>query len=75
MNFSEWDKYDKKKQEKKLEAIIEVVEEGEMPLSMYTIIHKDAVLDTVRINILKEWVKPGSTRDEYLLNETNRGKD
>ena len=75
LNFSEWDKYDEQKKAKKLDGIIEMVEEGEMPLSMYTIIHKDAILDTVRINILKEWVKPGSTRDEYLLNGSNREKD
>lgn len=75
LNFSEWDKYDEKKREKKLDGIIEVVEEGEMPLSMYTIIHKEAILDTVQINILKEWVKPGSTTDEYLINGINRDKD
>ena len=75
LNFSEWDKYDEKKRDKKLEAIIEAVEEGEMPLSVYTLLHNDAILDTARINILKEWVKPGSTRDDYLLNGSNREKD
>ena len=75
LNFSEWDKYDNKKREKKLDGIIEMVEEGEMPLSMYTIIHKDAILDTVKINILKEWVKPGSNKEESLINDIIREKD
>ena len=75
LNFSEWDKYDNKKREKKLDGIIEVVEEGEMPLSIYTIIHKDAILDTEKINILKEWVKPGSSKEESLINDIKREKD
>ena len=75
LNFSEWDKYDEKKKEKKLDGIIEMVTEGEMPLPMYLMIHKDAKLDTVRINILKEWVKPGSSKEESFGIEKNEEKD
>jgi len=75
LNFSEWDKYDEKKKEKKLDGIIEMVTEGEMPLTTYLMIHKDAKLDTVKINILKEWVKPGSSKEDSLINSINRKKD
>ena len=75
LNFSEWDKYDEQKKAKKLDGIIEMVEEGEMPLPMYTLIHKDAILDTVRINILKEWVKPGSTKEDSFGIEYKKEKD
>jgi len=75
LNFSEWDKYDEKKREKKLDGIIEMVEEGEMPLSFYIITHKDATLDTARLNILKEWVKPGSSKEDSFGIENKKEKD
>ncbi len=38
LNFSEWDKYDDEKRAKNLMAeMIEEIEEGEMPLSNYTL--------------------------------------
>lgn len=57
INFSEWDKYDEKKKLKKLDGIREMVEEGEMPLPMYTFIHTDAKLSTEKIRLIKDWVK------------------
>jgi Haem-binding domain len=33
------------------------VEEGEMPLNSYTLIHKHAVLSPEQISSLKEWAK------------------
>ncbi len=44
LNFSEFGTYTAKKQAHKLEECYELVEKGEMPLSSYTIIHKEAVL-------------------------------
>ena len=44
LNFSEFVTYMPKKQAHKLEECYELIEKGEMPLSSYTIIHKDAVL-------------------------------
>ena len=44
LNFSEFGTYTPKKQAHKLEECYELIEKGEMPLSSYTIIHKDAVL-------------------------------
>lgn len=39
LNFSAWDSYTEKEQLHKLAEVYEEVEEGEMPLKMYTIIH------------------------------------
>lgn len=38
-NVSQWDSYDTKKRDHKLEELIEEVEEGEMPLDSYTWLH------------------------------------
>jgi len=39
LNFSDWNSYPAKRQLHKLAEVYEEVEEGEMPLKMYTIIH------------------------------------
>lgn len=39
LNLSNWDAYNLKKKDHKLDELIEEVEEGEMPLSSYTIAH------------------------------------
>ena len=44
LNFSEFGNYKVKKQAKKLDECAELIENGEMPLYSYTIIHKEAVL-------------------------------
>lgn len=41
LNFSAWESYSVKKKEHKLEEVIEMVEEGEMPLESFTWIHGD----------------------------------
>lgn len=58
LNFSEFGTYTPKKQAHKLEECYELIEKGEMPLSSYTIIHKEAVLSeaqkTELVNYFKE---------------------
>ena len=56
LNFTEWNKYDEKRKEKKLDGVAEMVEEGDMPLSSYTLMHPDSKLDQSKINVIKEWV-------------------
>ena len=41
LNFSEWGNYEVKRANHKLEETFEEVEEGEMPLNSYTLIHGD----------------------------------
>jgi len=44
LNFSEFGGYSVRKQKSKLKSIVSQVEKGEMPLSSYTLIHRDARL-------------------------------
>ena len=75
VNFSEWDKYDEKKKEKKLEHIIDMVEEGEMPLPNYLIMHSDAKLDPTRIKALKDWVAGNDSSEDKLRYEHDHDDD
>jgi|WetSurMetagenome_2_1015567.scaffolds.fasta_scaffold194804_2 hypothetical protein len=69
VNFSEWDKYDEKKKAKKLEAMIEDVEEGEMPLPKYILMHKEAELDQSKIKIIKDWVNSNREQNKPVRYE------
>lgn len=57
LNFNEFATYAPRRQYKKLEEIIEQVREGEMPLSSYTIIHRNAVLNSNQIDALSAWAR------------------
>jgi len=67
LNFSEWSNYSNKKKDHKLEEIIEVLDEEEMPLNEYTWTHKEAKLTQVQKNAVIEWVK--KSRILYQLNQ------
>ncbi len=56
LNFSDFKLYSQKKKDHKLEEIKEEVLGKEMPLESYTLIHKNAVLTNVQINIISNWV-------------------
>jgi Haem-binding domain len=55
INFDEFASYSLRRQYKKLEEINEQVKENEMPLSSYTLIHKDAVLNKEQKLTLSSW--------------------
>lgn len=57
LNFSEFGTYTPKKQAHKLEECYELIKKGEMPLSSYTIIHKDAVLTEAQQTELVSYFK------------------
>jgi hypothetical protein len=57
LNFSEFKTYKPKRQKHKLEEIAEQVNEHEMPLSSYTLIHKNAVLTPEQNVALVNWAK------------------
>lgn len=57
LNFSEFKTYKPKRQKHKLEEIAEQVNEHEMPLSSYTLIHKNAVLTPEQNVALVSWAK------------------
>ncbi len=55
INFSEFATYRIGRQYKKLEEIMDQVKEDEMPLSSYTIIHKNAILSPEKKLALRNW--------------------
>ncbi len=55
INFDEFATYRLRRQYHKMEELIEQVKEGEMPLSSYTLIHKDAKLTDAEKATLTEW--------------------
>ncbi len=57
LNFSEYATYKKKRQLHKLDEIAEMVEEHEMPLSSYTLIHTNAKLTAEQQSRLITWAK------------------
>ncbi len=57
LNFSEWGTYTEKRKNHKLEECIEMVEEGEMPMSSYTIMHENAKLTDAQKLQLVEFFK------------------
>ena len=67
LNFSTWADSTPKRQEHKLEEICEVVEDREMPLKNYLLLHPSAKLSDVDRRRLCEW--SSGWRAEY------RGKD
>ncbi len=57
LNFNEFTTYRLYKQYHKLEELIEEVEEDEMPLSSYTLIHRNADLNDEQKTALINWAK------------------
>ena len=67
LNFSEWDKYDNKKKDHKLEEVVETVESAEMPLTEYTWTHAHARLSDQQRAAVIEWAE--KTRLLYELGQ------
>lgn len=57
LNFSEFATYKRKRQLHKLDEIAEMIEEHEMPLSSYLIIHRNAKLSETQEQLLITWAK------------------
>jgi hypothetical protein len=55
LDFSEFLTYSPKKAHHKMEEVIEMVKEGEMPLNSYLWVHKDAKLSADQKKLLTDW--------------------
>ncbi|GAC1314040.1 MAG: heme-binding domain-containing protein [Mucilaginibacter sp.] len=64
LNFDAFGTYSSRKQRSKLRAIGESLDEGSMPLSSYTLIHRKAALSKEDKALLMNWVK--QTSDSLL---------
>ncbi len=60
LNFSDWSDLSKRKKVKYFKEIAELVEEREMPMKIYTVIHRDAALSDEEIKTLTDWTKAQS---------------
>jgi hypothetical protein len=57
LNFSEFAAYAPKRAVHKMEEVMDTVTEHEMPLSSYTLIHRDARLTDEQIKLLADWAE------------------
>lgn len=57
LNFSEWDTYSERKQKRLITSIKKQIETKKMPMSSYTLMHKDAQLNDHQIKTLAQWLK------------------
>ncbi len=57
LNFSIWGTYKEERKTHKLDEMFGEVEEGEMPLSSYTLMHGEAKLTAEQKTALVEWLK------------------
>lgn len=55
LNFSEFGNYTLRRQKNKLRGIEEAIDKGDMPLSSYIILHKDAKLNDAEKKKLVDW--------------------
>lgn len=62
LNFSNWADLSKRKKIKILNEMAEEIEKKNMPLEVYTVIHKDAILSEEEIETISNWTKSVSTR-------------
>ncbi|PWN65586.1 heme-binding domain-containing protein [Chryseobacterium viscerum] len=56
LNFSEWDTYSSRKQERLLNSIKEQIVNRKMPLSSYTLMHRKAKLSDDEIKKITDWL-------------------
>ncbi|MNK64577.1 hypothetical protein D3C87_838220 [compost metagenome] len=57
LNFNHWSSYSNRKQSRLLQAIKKQIESREMPLSSYTLLHKNSKLDDAQIKTLVNWLE------------------
>ncbi|MEO6039967.1 MAG: heme-binding domain-containing protein [Saprospiraceae bacterium] len=74
LNFSEFVAYNLRRQYRKFEEMDEQVREGEMPLSSYTLIHRDAILSPEQQRAIVTWTSAmqDSLRAHYPMDSLVR---
>lgn len=56
LNFNEWDTYSSRRKNSKLKSIIGQIEDDEMPLTSYTLVHREAKLSETEKKTVLDWV-------------------
>ncbi len=57
LNLSEFGDYSDRRKASKLKSFIRQVEQNEMPLESYTLIHRDAKISDSEKELLLNWIK------------------
>ena len=57
INFSEWQNLTSEQQDRIKHHVVGAVEKGFMPLPIYTKMHRQAVVDSSELKILKSWIE------------------
>lgn len=57
LNFDEFGSYTKRRQNSKLKSIVNQVEDGEMPLTSYKLLHSEARLTKIQKNRIIDYIK------------------
>lgn len=56
LNFNAWADYSNRRKNSKLKSVISQIEDGEMPLWSYTLIHRESELSEDEKKIVLDWV-------------------
>ncbi|MBB6240461.1 hypothetical protein HDC90_005138 [Pedobacter sp. AK013] len=57
LNFNEFSSYTTRRQQSKLRSIENSLKDGTMPLSSYTLIHRNAILNKTEKTLIIKWVQ------------------
>ncbi|PYF74630.1 heme-binding domain-containing protein [Pedobacter nutrimenti] len=70
LNFNEFGAYTPRRQQSKLRSIENSLKDGSMPLSSYTLIHRNAILSEAEKSLIINWVQTSkdSFKKESLTN-------
>jgi len=64
LNFSNWENLSVSKKSSKASDILEEIENKEMPLFSYTILHRDTILSNEEIQVIRRWVEEMENQNE-----------
>ncbi len=64
LNFSTWNRYSERERKKRIGQAWEEIEEGEMPLWTYLLLHGEARLSDDDKRVLEAWAKANGALDE-----------
>jgi len=63
LNFNEWATYSSRRKNSKLTSVISQIENGEMPMESYTLIHREAIMDSLTQNKVINYLKKLKSKD------------
>ncbi|MBP9889054.1 MAG: heme-binding domain-containing protein [Leptospiraceae bacterium] len=64
LNFSNWENLSASKKASKASDILEEIQNKEMPLFSYTILHRNAILTNEEIQEIRQWVEEMENQNE-----------